>query len=37
MQHDCRANFRDVRQAVDAIPDFVAGIDIKTDAETQET
>jgi hypothetical protein len=26
-----------VRQAADAVLDFVAGIDIKTDAETQET
>lgn len=37
MQHDCRANFWDVRQAADAIRDFVAGIETKTYAETQET
>ena len=37
MQHDSRAYLWDVRQAADAILDFVAGIDLKTYAETQET
>lgn len=35
MQHDSRAYLWDVRQAADAILDFVAGIDLKTYAETQ--
>jgi uncharacterized protein with HEPN domain len=35
MQHDSRAFLWDVRQAADAILDFVAGIDLKTYAETQ--
>ena len=30
MQHDLRAYLWDVRQAADAILDFVAGIDLKT-------
>jgi len=37
MQHDSRAYLWDVRQAVDAILNFAAGIDLKTYAETQET
>ena len=35
MQHDSRAYLWDVRQAADAILDFVAGIDLKTYAETR--
>ena len=35
MQHDSRAYLWDVRQAADAILDFVAGIDLKNYAETQ--
>lgn len=35
MQHDSRAYLWDVRQAADAILDFVAGIDLKTYAEAQ--
>jgi uncharacterized protein with HEPN domain len=35
MQHDSRAYLWDVRQAADAILDFVAGIDLKTYAERQ--
>jgi uncharacterized protein with HEPN domain len=34
MQHDSRAYLWDVRQAADAILDFVAGIDLNTYAET---
>jgi len=37
MQHDSRAYLWEVRQAADAILDFVAGIDMKAYAETQET
>jgi len=35
MQHDSRAYLWDARQAADAILEFVAGIDLKTYAETQ--
>jgi len=35
MQHDSRAYLWDVRQAADAILDFVAGIDLKTYAEAR--
>ncbi len=35
MQHDTRAYLWDVRQAADAILDFIAGIDLKTYTETQ--
>jgi uncharacterized protein with HEPN domain len=35
MQHDSRAYLWDVRQAADAILDFVAGLDWKTYADTQ--
>jgi uncharacterized protein with HEPN domain len=35
MQHDSRAYLWDVRQAADAILDFVAGLDWKTYAEAQ--
>ncbi len=35
MQHDSRAYLWDVRQAADAILDFVAGLDLKTYAETR--
>ena len=35
MQHDSRAYLWDVRQAADAILDFVAGVDLKAYAETQ--
>lgn len=37
MQHDSRAYLWDVRQAADAILDIVAGIDLKTYAETEVT
>jgi uncharacterized protein with HEPN domain len=35
MQHDTRAYLWDVRQAADAILEFIAGIDLKTYTETQ--
>ena len=35
MQHDSRAYLWGVRQAADAILDIVAGIDLKTYAETE--
>lgn len=35
MQHDSRAYLWEVRRAADAILDFVAGINLKTCAETQ--
>jgi len=37
VQHDSGAYVWDVRQVADAILNFVAGIDLKTYAETQET
>lgn len=37
MRHDSPAYLWDMRQAADAILDFVAGIDLKTYAESQET
>ena len=37
MPHDSRAYLWDVREAADAILNLVARIDLKTDAETQET
>lgn len=35
MQHDSRAYLWDVRQAADAVLDFVAGIDLKTYTQAQ--
>ena len=37
MPHDSHAHRREWRQAADAIPDCIAGIDLKTYAEIQET